>query len=92
MTGQHSGTKLKILRGVPGHHPVLPEPEPRITEEVPPPPDYLGPDARAEWERLAPELHVIGLLTVADLHLFATYCEAFGVWQMPGANGPPLAA
>ena len=82
MVGQHSGTKLKILRGDPGHHPILPEPEPRITAEVPPPPEYLDTYAKDEWLRLAPELHVIGLLTVADLHLFAIYCEAYGVWRM----------
>ena len=74
------------MRGNPGHHPILPEPEPRVTETVPEPPEYLGPDAQDEWRRLAPELHVIGLLTVADLHLFAFYCEAYGVWRDAGRN------
>lgn len=85
MVAVHSvPTKLKILRGNPGNHPIRPEPEPRVPETVPEPPECLGSDAQDEWRRLAPELHVIGLLTVADVQLFALYCEAYGVWRDAG--------
>ena len=41
------------------------------------PPDVLTAEALAEWERLAPDLEAIGLLTVADRAVFAVYCQAW---------------
>lgn len=73
-------TKLKLLRGNPGRRPIRPEPQPRIDNESPKPPDYLGKDARAEWLRVAPELYRLGLLTVIDISALAAYCNAFGRW------------
>jgi P27 family predicted phage terminase small subunit len=73
-------TRLKILNGNPGKRPILPEPEPRVSDAVPPPPEYLGDDARGEWLRVAPELYSLGLLTVVDLQLLGAYCDCFGTW------------
>ena len=73
-------TKLKVLRGNPAKRAILPEPEPRISETVPEPPEYLQGEALAEWQRLAPELHALGLLTVADPHPFASYCILLARW------------
>ena len=41
-----------------------------------------NPEAQKEWKRLAPELERIGILTKADLAMFAAYCAAYGkmVW------------
>jgi len=50
------------------------EPTPEGTAE---PPDFLTAEARQEWDRLAPELEAIGLLTVADRGIFAGYCQAW---------------
>lgn len=41
------------------------------------PPRYLSADARAEWNRLAPELRAAGLLTVGDVAALAGYCESY---------------
>ena len=41
------------------------------------PPDFLSAEARAEWDRLAPELERIGLLTVADQAVFSVYVQAW---------------
>jgi P27 family predicted phage terminase small subunit len=49
-------------------------------------PEYLTEGARAEWNRLAPELLKIGLLTVADITTFAGYCTAFDRWQTAERN------
>jgi P27 family predicted phage terminase small subunit len=73
-------TKLKILRGNPGDRPILPEPEPQTFNSIPPPPDYLDAEAAAEWRKLAPELVRIGLLTLADVTAFGSYCQVVGRW------------
>jgi len=75
-------TKVKIIRHtfrkdrVPGH-----EPQPEVIIEVPEPPDELSGEGRKMWERLAPELVRIGLLTVADLDAFHALCMHWGIAQ-----------
>jgi P27 family predicted phage terminase small subunit len=68
---------LKVLRGNPGKR-ALPrdEPDPDALVDVDPP-AWLSEVAQEEWRRLAPELIRLGLLTVADFGLFATYCSAW---------------
>lgn len=41
-------------------------------------PSFLDAEARAEWNRLAPELERLGLLTSIDQSAFAAYCQAWG--------------
>lgn len=43
-------------------------------------PAHLGDVARAEWRRLARDLHGLGVLTTADRAAFAAYCQAYGRW------------
>lgn len=45
---------------------------------VPPAPDWLGSEARAEWDRVAPVLHARGALTAATLGILEGYCSAVG--------------
>ena len=45
------------------------------------PPDVLTAEALAEWERLAPDLEAIGLLTVADRAVFAVYCQGWADYK-----------
>ena len=71
-------TQLKLLRGNPGKRPIKPEPQPRVAEGVPEPPAHLTDDARLEWERIAPELYRLGLLTVLDTQTLVAYCDAYG--------------
>jgi P27 family predicted phage terminase small subunit len=47
---------------------------------VPEPPGFLMPAAKAEWARLAPEAHALGLLTPLDVSLFVVYCQSVGRW------------
>lgn len=53
------------------------EPKPRTGVEAP---AVLSKEARAEWDRLAPELERLGLLTIADRAQFAIYCDAVARW------------
>jgi len=43
-------------------------------------PAILRGPARAEWHRVAPELRRLGLLTVLDRALLATYCQTWARW------------
>lgn len=73
-------TALKKLEGNPGKRPL------NELEPVPPTlplrcPDYLLPEAKKEWKRLAPILMDMGLLTAADAVPFAGYCQAYARWR-----------
>src|SRR5215470_8451335 len=72
---------LKLLRGNPGQRRLRAEVEPTKPKEIPQAPDFLGEDARAEWDRLAPELHALGLLRSVDVNQFAAYCMAYERWR-----------
>ena len=44
-------------------------------------PNWLAPEAREEWLRLAPRLEQLGLLTEHDEIAFAAYCQAYAKWK-----------
>jgi P27 family predicted phage terminase small subunit len=78
-------TALKALAGNPGKRP-LPDGEPRPDPALPSPPAFLDEEARTEWDRIAPELHKLGLLTHLDRTVLAAYCVSFAVWVRAGAG------
>lgn len=73
-------TNLKILEGNPGKRD-LNAGEPKPKPVAPERPSWITGAARKEWERLAPELENMGLLTSFDMAAFAAYCQAYAVWQ-----------
>ncbi len=46
-------------------------------ENCPKAPDFLSKEALAEWNRIAPDLHKVGLLTDLDIAAFAAYCQLY---------------
>lgn len=68
-------TALKVLEGNPGKR-ALPVGEPRPRPTAPSCPDWLSEDAKAEWQRHAPELERLGLLTILDGAPLAAAMEA----------------
>jgi P27 family predicted phage terminase small subunit len=76
-------TQLKLLRGNTGHRP-LPKGEiqPLVEAECPPAPHHIRRSevAREEWNRIAPELHRLGILTIADYRPLSLYCLAYARW------------
>ena len=72
-------TQLKLARGsrrVTDHL----EPKPQVVR--PTRPAHLSRTARSEWDRIAPELERLGLLTKLDRAALAAYCQAYGRWVM----------
>jgi P27 family predicted phage terminase small subunit len=73
---------LLALRGNPSKRPLRNEPQPDRGAECPPSPEWLGAYAKQEWARIGPELHRIGLLTMADVAVFGAYCQSFHHWRV----------
>jgi P27 family predicted phage terminase small subunit len=86
-------TNLKLLHGNPGKRPLnTREPKPRV--EIPTPPAHLNDLAKAEWDRLAPKLAQLGLISELDRAALATYCCAYARWveaeQAMSKTGPVI--
>lgn len=74
--------EIKKLKGNPGKRPIGEDAiQPEQPADVLPPPVFLTKEAKAEWRRLAPQVHKLGLLTEQDVATFAAYCQAFGRWS-----------
>ena len=52
------------------------QPQPLAPVEAPPMPDWLSPEAQAEWARIVPDLEMLGLISRLDRQAMAHYCEA----------------
>lgn len=73
-------TVLKRLAGNPGRRPLnAAEPQPRRVHLHCP--SHLSGEARQEWRRVAGDLYRLGLLTVVDMAVLASYCQAYGRWK-----------
>lgn len=83
-------TKLRLLRGNPGHRPLPPD-EPMPATDIPECPDHLDKDAQQEWMRLVPELEKLGLITLLDRATLGAYCSAYSMWRQAEQELPALA-
>jgi P27 family predicted phage terminase small subunit len=72
---------LRLLRGNPSKRPIRRGFEPPQPPLPPSPPSFWTGYAREEWDRVAPGLHLFGLLTEIDVMVLAAYCEAFKRWK-----------
>ena len=73
-------TAVKKLEGNPGKR-KLNKNEPVPAKGMPECPDWLLPEAKAEWERLCEKLSDMGVLTEIDMAAFAGYCQAYARWK-----------
>lgn len=73
-------TEVKRAQGNPGKR-KLNEQEPDFEKALPKPPSHLNKSARAEWKRVAQELHNKGVLTQMDRAVLAAYAQAYGRWH-----------
>ena len=86
------------LRGNPSRRP-MPQNEPTPDPAIPEKPSWLDPEACAEWDRVVPELRVLGILTRLDRGVLVEYCQAWSHvvelerdrrdsgWWVPTADG-----
>ena len=72
-------TAIKVLEG--NRSKVQLKEDDMKPEGVPVCPEWLDGVAKEEWERLAPQLITMGVLTSADTVAFAGYCQAYARWQ-----------
>lgn len=72
-------TIAKVLAGNPGKRGLNPD-EPKPPAALPDCPVELSAAAKAEWDRLAPDLVALGMLTQLDRAALAAYCEAYALW------------
>lgn len=42
--------------------------------------------AKKEWKRVAPQLHILGLLTLADYPALELYCDSYAEWRKARAG------
>jgi P27 family predicted phage terminase small subunit len=78
-------TALKELAGNPGKRP-LNTAEPIPPSGVPVCPEGLSADAQAEWNRIAPDLIQMGVLSRIDTAALAAYCECWSRWREAERN------
>jgi len=72
-------TNLRVLQGNPGRRPFRAG-EAKPAAKAPSCPEHLDTAACKEWDRLAPQLERLGLLTELDRALLAGYCAAWSLW------------
>jgi P27 family predicted phage terminase small subunit len=77
MPGIAKPTALRIAEGNRGKVKINPG-EPNLPKVCPDPPAEFSPEAHAEWNRVVPALHGIGMLTDADRASLVAYCTAWG--------------
>lgn len=74
-------TAVKELNGNPGHRTLnKAEPQPPRSSRVPAPPAYLTGEAKKAWQKLAGQLHRMGVLTDVDHDALARYCVTYQRW------------
>ena len=69
-------TLIRLLEGNRGKRPI-PQNEAKVPPSMPQPPEWLDDVARAEWNRVAPTLYQVGLLTALDLGALTAYVTAW---------------
>jgi P27 family predicted phage terminase small subunit len=72
-------TRLKALEGTLRSDRRNPN-EPDTRPAIPRCPGHLGPEAKREWRRLAPQLARLGLLSKIDREALALFCQAWARW------------
>jgi P27 family predicted phage terminase small subunit len=88
MRGRRPDTAaVKTAKGNPGRRPIVPEGvAPGLSDDVlSSAPDWLSATGREVWNRIAPDLVQMRLLSRPDVPTFGRYCEWFAHWLTANA-------
>lgn len=72
--------QLERLDGNPTKRPI--KTELAMPLDMPDPPQPLDDYALEEWNRLAPGLNAIGVLSKMDMGIMAAYCDSYSKWRL----------
>lgn len=78
-------TQLRIVEGNREHRPIN-EDEPKPRPLIPSCPSWLDKEAKREWQRIAKQLHTLGILTEIDRVALAAYCQCYSKWRQAEAK------
>lgn len=73
-------TNLKLVQGTISRGQAARKNEPKPKVEAPQPPADMSPEARAEWDRVVPDLLRLGVLTRIDRAALVAYCECWSLF------------
>lgn len=59
---------------------------PKFRRAAPEPPEWLSPEARAEWDRVVPGLQLLDILKEEDRANLAAYCETWATFVLAVRN------
>lgn len=86
-------TAIRELEGNPQKRP-MPKDEPRPDPTMPACPPGLSAAARKAWDRLAPEMNRVGILTKLDADALESYCRLYAFvrecWRDVAKTGGPV--
>ena len=76
---------IHLLNGNPGRRSqAAPGSVPAPAVAIPEAPEWLLDAARAEWDRITPELETLGLISALDVAHLAAYCQAYALMVRTG--------
>ena len=67
---------IKKLEGNPGKRKIVDDL--KVDHDFPEKPDWLNKHASKEWDRISPAIKALDLISVLDMGVFASYCQAYG--------------
>lgn len=82
---------LKVIQGNPGRRPIDKN-ELAVPVHAPECPAHLIAEAKAEWERIIPQLLRFRLIAELDTASLSLYCQAYGRWQQAEKSIADMAA
>lgn len=73
--------KLRVLEGNKSRKQIGDVIDPKLPPDMPSPPAFLNDYAVREWNRIAPQLYEMGILTDVDRGALSACCQAWGRWM-----------
>jgi len=84
-------TALKIIKGTARKSRLNKnEPKPEVISSNTRCPEWMNPEGKKEWKRMAGKLREVGLLTNCDITAFTMLCQMWGEYVTGTKTGEPV--